>query len=48
MCAEMVSASKEVGIGVLMDLCQRLLNGKGMPDEWRTIVVVLIFKEKAS
>ena len=32
-CAEMISASGEVGIGVMMELCQRELDGKGMPDE---------------
>jgi len=31
-------------IRVLMELCQRVLDGKGMPDEWKTSVVVPIFK----
>ena len=29
-----------------MELCQRGLDGKGMPDEWQTGLLVLIFKEK--
>ena len=27
-------------------LCQRVLDGKGMPEEWQTSVVVPIFKGK--
>jgi len=42
----MVNASGETGIRVLMELCQRGLDGKGMPDKWKTSVVVPIFKEK--
>ena len=44
-CAEMISAS-EVGVSVIMELCQCVLNGKGTPDEWQTSVLVPIFKEK--
>jgi len=43
---EMVIASGETGIRVLMELCQRVLHGKGMLDEWKTSVVVPIFKGK--
>jgi len=43
---EMVIASGETGIRVLMELCQRVLDGKVMPDEWKTSVVVPIFKGK--
>ena len=32
-CAEMTFASEKVGVSVMMDLCQRVLDGKGMPDE---------------
>ena len=32
-CVEIISASGEVGISAMMELCQRLLNGKGMPQE---------------
>ena len=45
-CAEMISASGEVGVSVMVELCQRVLDGKGMPDEWQTSVLVSIFKEK--
>ena len=29
-----------------MELCQRVLDGRGMPDEWKTSVIVPIFKGK--
>ena len=45
-CAEMISASGEVGVSVIVELCQRVLLGKGMPDEWQTSVLVPIFKGK--
>ena len=32
--AEMISASGEVGVNVMVELCQLMLDGKGMPDEW--------------
>ena len=44
--AEMISASGVVGVSVMVELCQRVLDEKGMPDEWQTSVVVPIFKEK--
>ena len=25
----------------MMELCQRVLDGRGMPDEWKTSVIVL-------
>jgi len=31
-----------------MKLCQRVLDGKGMSDEWKTSVVVPIFKGKGN
>ena len=31
-CSEIMSASKEVGINVMVELCQRVLNRKGMPE----------------
>jgi len=43
---EMVIACGETGIRVLMELCQSVLDGKRIPDEWRTSVVVPIFKKK--
>ena len=33
-CAEMISASGVVGVSVMVELCQRVLDGKRMPDEW--------------
>ena len=45
-CAEMISAMGEVGVGVMMELCLHLLDGKGMPDEWQTSVLLPIFKGK--
>ena len=45
-CAEMISASKEVGVSVMVELCQRVLDEKRMPDEWQTSVLVPIFKGK--
>ena len=42
----MISASEEVGVSVMMELCQRVLDGKEMPNQWQTTVLVPIFKEK--
>ena len=44
-CAE-ISASGEVGVSVMVELCQRVLDGKGMPDEWQTNVLVPILWER--
>ena len=43
---EMILASGEIGVKVMMELCQRVLDGRGMPDEWKTNVIVPIFKGK--
>ena len=43
---EMIVASGEIGVKVMMELCQRALDGRGMPDEWKTSVIVPIFKGK--
>ena len=43
---EMIAASGDVGIRVMMELCQRLLDGKGMPEEWKISVVTPIFNGK--
>ena len=45
-CVEMISASEEIGVSVMVELCQRVLDGKGMPDKWQTSVLVSISKEK--
>ena len=43
---EMIVANGEIGVKVMIELCQRLLDGRGMPDEWKTSVIVPIFKGK--
>lgn len=45
-CVEMIEASGEIGIDVMVELCQRVLDGKGMPDEWTLSVLIPIFKGK--
>ena len=44
---ERVVAGSETGIKVMMDLCQRVLDGRGMPDERKTSVIVPIIKGKS-
>ena len=34
------------GVKVMIELCQRLLDGRGMSDVWKTSVIVPIFKGK--
>ena len=43
---EMIVASGEIGVKVMMELCQNVLDGRGMPDECKTSVIVPIFKGK--
>ena len=43
---EMIIASGDTGIKVMAELCQRALDGRGMPEESKTSVVVPISKEK--
>ena len=42
----MIVLSGEIRIGVMLELCQGVLDGRGMPDEWALSVVVPIFKGK--
>ena len=42
----MIAASGEIGIDVMVELCQSVLDGRGMRNEWALSVVVPIFKEK--
>ena len=42
---EMIVASGK--IKVMMELCQHVVDGRGVPDEWKTSVIVLIFKGKS-
>ena len=44
--AEMITASGEIGISIMQKLRQNVLVGGGMPEEWKTSVVVSIFKGK--
>ena len=39
-------ASGEIGVKVVMELCQRVLDGRKMPDEWKTSAIGPIFKGK--
>ena len=41
---EMIVASREIAVKVMMELSQCVLDGRGMPDQWKTSVVVSIFK----
>ena len=43
---DMIIASGTFGVGVMKKLCQRVFDRKGMPEEWKTSVVVTIFKGK--
>ena len=41
---ELITASRDVGIPVMDELCHSVLSGLGMPSEWALSIVVLIFK----
>ena len=43
---DMIIASGQFGVRVIKKLCQRMLDGKGMPEEWKTSVVIPIIKER--
>ena len=43
---DMTIASGKFGVGVIKKLCQRVFDGKDMPEEWKTSVVVPIIKGK--
>ena len=43
---DIIIASGTFGAGVMKKLSQRVLDGEGMPEEWKTSVVVPIFKRK--
>ena len=43
---EMIVASGEIGVKVMMELCQRVLDRRGMPNEWKTSVILPVFKGK--
>ena len=43
---EIIVASGNIGVKVMMELCQRVLDGTGMTYKWKTSVIVPIFKGK--
>ena len=43
---KIINANGKVGIDVMMKLCQSVLDGKGMPEDWKTSVMVPIYKGK--
>ena len=43
---EMIAASGEIWIDLMVELCQSMLDGRGIPNEWALSVVVPIFKGK--
>ena len=36
----MIVARGKIEVKVMMELCQRVLDGRGMPDEWKISVIV--------
>ena len=43
---EIIVASSKIGIKVMVELYQRVLNGRGRPNKWKTTKTVSIFKGK--
>ena len=43
---EMIVASGEIGVKALMELCESVLDGRGMSCKWKTRVIVPIFEGK--
>ena len=43
---DMIIGCGKFGVGVIKKLCQRVFDGKGMPEKWKTSVVAPIFKGK--
>ena len=46
MSLELIAASGGVGIQVMAEICQKVLDGFGMPFEWALSIVATIFKGK--
>ena len=42
----MIVASGKIGVKALVKLCQRVLDGKEISDDWKKSVVVPIYKVK--
>ena len=45
---DMIIASGKFSVGVMKKICQRVLDGKDMPEKWKTSVVVPIFIRKGN
>ena len=45
---KMIVARRKIGVKVAMDLCQRVLNGGGMPIEWKISIIVPMSKRKGN
>ena len=45
---ELIAASGGVGIQVMAEICQKVLDGFGMPAEWALSIVVQIFKGRVT
>ena len=43
---KMIVAGGRIAEEVMLQLCQQVLDGKGIPNEWKTSVVVPNFKER--
>ena len=43
----MIVASGAIGGKMMMELCQRVLDGREIHDEWKTMVILPIFKRKS-
>ena len=41
---EKIVLSTKIRVNVIMELCQRVLDGRLKPDEWKTSEIVLFFK----
>ena len=44
----MIAASGKIGVKVMVELCQHVLDDRGIPDEWKASVIVPIFKGKGN
>ena len=44
---KMLVASDKIQVKVMIELCQYVLDGREMPDKWKTSVIVPIFKRKS-
>ena len=42
----MINASRKFGIDVVIKLCQRVIDEKGMPKDWKTVCWCQSIREK--